>query len=281
MEQKVERTHTYHAEATVIEGHLTLPFHQQIGRQAHVSLAPEGGYFSRRLDNFRLGEVISIRSGYTQVAGNKSKKEKEGWDTLVTFVAEGVNVLEVLPADRVVGQMIIEHPLEGYVPRINFLGTRFENLRIAGHPVHLDLDLGILGARPRKDASYGSDSELKDRVSAQYARIRKQKNLPAELADHYKRLSSTLGNREAVELSLVNQATGAFAGTSFGHKIHIPDFGWITLAKVRITHEDFIAKTDVPRKTTVHLTMIDLKLGCTTEGSVPIGSGSGNGGSGG
>jgi len=59
-------------------------------------------------------------------------------------------VLDVLTADRVVGQIITEHPLVGYVPIISFLGTRFENLRIAGHPVELDLDLNILGDKPAR-----------------------------------------------------------------------------------------------------------------------------------
>jgi hypothetical protein len=35
----------YHAEATVLEGHLKLPLVQQIEPQAHVKLAREGGYF--------------------------------------------------------------------------------------------------------------------------------------------------------------------------------------------------------------------------------------------
>ena len=61
-------------------------------------------------------------------------KPGHGWATLTTVVVDDLNVLEVLTADRVVGQIITDYPLEGYVPAVSFLGTRFDNLRIAGHP---------------------------------------------------------------------------------------------------------------------------------------------------
>jgi hypothetical protein len=60
--------------------------------------------------------------------------------------------------------------------------------------------------------------------------------------------------------------------------ITVPDFGTIILARLTIKHEDFKPGTDIPKKTTVRLTMIDLHLGCSADGGVPIGSGSTNGG---
>jgi hypothetical protein len=47
-------------------------------------------------------------------------------------------VLDVLTADRVVGQTITEHPLMATCRRSPFWARAFENLRIAGHPVELD-----------------------------------------------------------------------------------------------------------------------------------------------
>jgi len=66
---------------------------------------------------------------------------------LTSSVIEGLNILDVITADRIVGQTITNHPLVGYVPSISFLGTRFENLRIAGNPVELDLNHDIFGPR--------------------------------------------------------------------------------------------------------------------------------------
>jgi hypothetical protein len=272
------RTHNYHAEASVLEGHLELPLAQEIKPQAYAKLSEQGGYISQRAENYRLEAAISFRSAYTQVAGNRDVKPGHGWATLTTTVIEGLNVLDVLTADRVVGQISTEHPLVGYVPTISFLGTRFENLRIAGHPVDLDLDLGIVGAKPENDVAYTTDAALLGRVSSQYNGIIQQKDLPPELHERYNRLSSTLGSREAVECSLVNRATGGYPGSSFGHVITIPNFGKITLAKLTLMHEDFKPETGVPEKTTVHLTMIDLKLGCAIKGDAGVGAGSSNGG---
>ena len=267
MNQIDGRIHRYNAEATVIEGHLELPLEQEIGRQAHASLPAQGGYISRRAHQYRLGEVISIRSGYTQVAGNRSDKPGEGWSTLATVVVEGLNVLEVLTADRVVAQIITDHPPAGYVPSISFLGTRFENLRIAGHLVNLQLDLGILGSKPASDEPYGLDPDLKRRISSQYNRICESQSLPADKRERYNRLSSSLGSPEEVECSLVNHALGDYPGPSFGHLIHIPNFGWISLAKVRVTYQEVKEQGELLRKTTVQLSMIDLHLGCATAGS--------------
>jgi hypothetical protein len=273
-----ERTHTYNAEATVLSGHLQLPLAQKIEPQAHSKLAEAGGYFNQRSDGYRLESVVSFSSAYSHVSGNRSLKPGEGWHTLTTTVVEGLNVMEVLTADRVVGQMITHHPLEGYVPSISFLGTHFENLRINGNPVELDFDPEIFGPKPANDAAYTRDAGFLSRVSSQYDRIRKHQDLPAELQERYNRLSSTLGASEAVECSLVNQANGGFPGKSFGHVIKVPGFGTITLAKLTVKHEEAHEKTKAPMKTTFNLTMIDLKLGCVICGDIPIGGGTSNGG---
>jgi hypothetical protein len=278
LEEVNGRTHSYNAEATILSGNLRLPLVREITRRAHVSLPQEGGYISMREEDYRLEGILSFRSAYTQVAGNRSTKPGQGWTTLTTTAIEGLNVLDVLTADRIVGQTITEHPLEGYVPSINFLGTRFENLRIAGHPVALELDLNILGPKPAKDAPYAQDSAVVSRIKSQYTRTLESDGLPVELRERYNRLISTLGSPEAVECSLVNRATGDYPGRSFGHVVDIPDFGKIVLGKLTITQEDFKSGTGTPRKTTIRLTMVDLQLGCAADGSVPIGSGSTDGG---
>jgi hypothetical protein len=272
-----ERTHIYNAEATVLKGHLKLPLAQKIEPQAHSKLAETGGYLSQRSDGYQLESVISFSSAYSHVAGNRSLKPGEGWHTMTTTVVEGLNVMEVLTADRVVGQIITEHPLEGYVPSISFLGTHFENLRINGQPVELDLNPEIFGPKPADDAPYTKDKGFLGRVSSQYERIRKHKDLPTELQERYNLFSSTLGASEAVECSLVNQADGGYPGKSYGHVIKIPGFGTITLAKLTVKHEDFDKETHIPKKTTFNLTMVDFKLGCVIDGDLALGCGDPNG----
>ena len=272
------RTHQYNAEATVLSGHLRLPLEQQIKPQAHAILPAEGGYLSQRTDEYRIESVLAYRSAYTQVAGNRSTKPAQGWSTLVTTVIEGLNVLDIVTADRIVGQTILEHPLEGYIPSISFLGTRFENLRIAGHPIDVDLDASFVGAKPANDALYTRDASLVARVMSQLNRISERHDLPPDLRERYNRLSSALGTpQEEIECSLVNRVTGAYPGLSFGHVITVPDFGTITLGKVNLKHEDYTTEAGVHKKTTVRLTMIDLHMGCLADGDVPVGTGSANG----
>ncbi len=277
MSETIERTHHYHADATILSGHLHLPLAQEIKPQTHALLPRHGGYFSEHVGEYRLEGVISFKSAYTQVAGNRDPKPGHGWATLSTTVVEGLNVLEVVTADRVVGQIITEHPLEGYVPRISFLGTRFENLRIAGHPVDLEIDPNMLGAKPDGDGQYTRDPGLIGRVGSQYSRILGSDGLHDDLRDNYNRLSSTLGSAEAVECSLVNRASGSYPGIPFGHIVYVPDFGRIILGRLKINHDDHNTPTGAPRITNVHLTMVDLELGCAVKGNVPIGSGSSNG----
>jgi hypothetical protein len=52
--------------------------------------------------------------------------------------------------------------------------------------------------------------------------------------------------------------------------ITIPHFGKIILARLTVKHEDFKAETGVPEKTTLHLIMIELKLGCAIAGRVGV-----------
>ncbi|MGA2352459.1 MAG: hypothetical protein ABSF70_18640 [Terracidiphilus sp.] len=277
MSEVNERKHTFNAEAMVLSGKLELPVSQPIEPQTHSKLDPAGGYFTQRSDGYRLESIISYSAAYSHVAGVKSKKPGEGHTTLTTTVLEGLNVLEVVTADRVVGQTITDHPLEGYLPSISFLGTRFDNLRIAGFPVQLEFDYDIFGQRPIDDLPYASNPGVVSRVSRQYDRILQNKNLSTAVKSYYNQLSSTLGAPEKIECSLVNRVAGLFPGTVSGNVITIPGFGVITLAKLTVRHEDPIGDTKVHKKTTFNLTMIDLKLGCAAEGNVPVGDGTSNG----
>ena len=281
MTDAAKRSHKYHAEARILEGELTMPFQHTIHPHGLLQLPSEGGYRSAHTRDYQLEGVLSYSRAYSQVSGIRDTKPTHGFSTLCTTVIENLNILEILTADRVVGQIITEHPLEGYVPKISFLGTRFENLRIAGQSVELDMDLDIFGERPEDDARYTKESGVLKRVSDQYERIRGSKDLPAEMAEQYNGLSSTLGSPETVECSLVNQAGGGFPGKSFGHVIKVRHFGVITLGKLSLTHSNPHPETKAPRETVIQLTMIDLKLGCVTGGTGGVGNGNTGGASGG
>jgi len=279
MEESLRKPY-YFAEATALSGKLLLPLEQEIQPQAFAKLPDEGGYRAQRADKFRVESAISYESAHTQVAGNRETKPGHGYSTLVTSVVEGLNILDVVTADRIVAQISTEHHLDGYVPSVTFLGTRFENLRIGGHEVKLELCLDIFGPKPDNDAPYTRSPGFISRVSQQHARVREQESgheSPlTELLERYnfvpESFANSTGDEENVECSLVDKAEGTYPGRTSGHVIHVPHFGTIHLARLRLKHTDFKPGTRVPRKTHAELTMVDADMGCIGQGTVQAGS---------
>jgi hypothetical protein len=286
MPETAKREHYYHAEATVLSGALQLPLVQIINPQASAKLPQEGGYLSQQSQPYKVESVLSYESAHTQVAGNRETKPGHGFSTLVSSVVEGLNILDVVTADRVVAQVSTEHPLEGHVPSVTFLGTRFENLRIAGHEVKLDWDLNLCGPKPDGDAPYTKNREFVNRVAQQHARLRAaqsgHENPLAELLARYnlypESFANNTGDEENVECSLVNKAEGSFPGQCFGHVIQVPNFGTIHLAVLKLKHNYPTKGERFPEKTTFELTMIEIEMGCVATGKLKVAAAISNGG---
>jgi hypothetical protein len=274
-----DRYHNYHAEADALSGRLTLPLEQKVAPPTFVKLNERGGYVSQHAENYRVGGVVSFRSAYTQVGGNPDVKVDHGWNTLCTAVLEDLNVLDIVTADRIVAQISTDHPLEGYVPHVTFQGTRFENLRISGHPVKVDLDLNILGGKPKSDAAYTSDRGFIERIAAQRDHIQSQQNVPSDISARYNRLPAISDKQGSIECSLVNHAEGAYPGRSYGCVIDVPDFGKIYLATLCVEQSDFDTPTGSPKKTTISLKMIEMHMGCVGGGVLSAGGAKTNGSS--
>lgn len=264
------KEHLYHAEAFALDGDLQLPLKTPVKPQAYVKLAEAGGYLSERSIDYRLEGIISFSNAYTQVSGHRDLKPGHGYVTLATSVIEGFNALEVVTADRIVSQISTEHPLEGYIPDVTFLGTRFENLRIAGHPVRLDLDTNLFGVKPANDGPH-SRGEFRNNAARQCEKLLALDGLPSEVTQRYNRIPSNPAPQGSIECSLVHQVEGSFPGRSYGHVIDIPHFGKVYLATVRLEESDPHPQKGTPRSTLIELTMIEIKMGC-------IGTGSGSGG---
>jgi hypothetical protein len=147
-------SHYFHAEAHSLSGKLELPFKTDIKKQAFVKLQgqladlsdeekAQRNYFSQHAKPFRLEGILSYASAHTQVLGHESKKRPGAAVTLATSVVEDLNILNVVTADRVVAQVSTTHLPGVYSPRVTFLGTHFENLRIARHKTEPFLNLSL------------------------------------------------------------------------------------------------------------------------------------------
>jgi hypothetical protein len=262
----IERKHTYHAEADVLSAKLERPLQAEVRPQAYVKLPEHGGYFSERAENFRLESVISFRSAYTQVAGNRSEKEGRGWVTLATAVVEGLNVLDVVTADRLVAQFSTEHPLVGYVPRVTFLWTRFEGLKIGGVEIKPKIDLDFC-APTNGGQLYLEDTRFRDKVEEQNKKmasapegLRRNSGKmpdPSELHDQWDAYTKGKGPRPsaAVDCSIVTSLGDTGPWKSAGNALEVPDFGRVFFGELRVECDSF------------NFAMIRLDMGCVAAGS--------------
>jgi len=250
-----ERTHTFHADASAFGGHIELPFEQVIAAQAPLTLSPDGGYGSARADNFRFESIFAFKSAYTQVSGIKSRK-RPGWTTLATSVIEGLNVAEILTADRVVAQIITEHPAEmgKYAPMVNFVGTRFDNLRVGSCQIEVDLDLDL--CKPQKQDQHGYPDKHTMEDSGFLQRVK---------AAGYN--SSAGPDKAQIQCSLFEKATikGKLPGSLQGNVLTIPGFGKAILAELIIDANSY------------SLNMLRMQLGSPTTGFISASHVIGNG----
>ena len=123
-------SHTYHAEAYVLNGHIESSIDQEIHRQALVELNDEqGGDLRRTVGPFKLDEALTFDSGYTEISGSRDAKT-DAWGTVVQASLDGFNVSDVITVDGAVARISTNHPVDnGHVPFVSFEGTKFENLR--------------------------------------------------------------------------------------------------------------------------------------------------------
>jgi hypothetical protein len=129
----------FRASAAALGGFFTRPVHEPLPVQAASVLPSVGGYGTARAEHFRFHELVSFKAAYTQVIGTEySEDGRRERSTLALAVVEGLNVLDMVTADRVVGRLVSETDLTAkaageltWLP----LGSYFVNLRIGGRRV--------------------------------------------------------------------------------------------------------------------------------------------------
>jgi hypothetical protein len=127
----------FHADGHALSGEFTRPFKHLIDAQASTSLPTIGGQSRALVEDFKVQEHISFRRGYSNVSG--SKRDDGIYDTHATAVVEQLNVLDVITADKIVARLSSEHHVGEREGHIIAVGSKFENLRIAGYEVKIEL----------------------------------------------------------------------------------------------------------------------------------------------
>ena len=281
-------SHEFHAEAHVLSGQLQRPIEQKIEQHAPVALkGRRSGHLTRFTEDVSIEGLISFKSGLTRVSGSTSLKH-HGWVTLSTSILEGLNVFEVITADRMVSQVSTEHPLEnGHFPHVTFLGTQFNNLQVSGFPVALTLNFGICGKKPEGDSSYLRDLDFLKSVRKQTEAIAKADGLPKDVKDQYDERIAQIneliggknGSHEPKVICSIVESIGKIpipGVRSFGHVLVIPDFGTVSLGEIEVGEKKYDLSQERPSNY-FELTIIKMKLGCVGTGTVTAGTTSANG----
>jgi hypothetical protein len=132
MGPKKTRRFLYDAHGLALGGRITRPFNEVVEATAAVALPISGGQGTTRKEQFAYRDLVTFKSASTTVAGT----ETEGhWTTTVTVEIDGLNVMGVVTADRIVARLVSERaktePSDGEAPILP-AGSSFENLRVGG-----------------------------------------------------------------------------------------------------------------------------------------------------
>ena len=130
----------YSASAYGFAGELERPSRYTIPTQAASVLAADGGRGYNRVQNFK-SDGFSVADAHTEVGGSYDPCHNR-FTTYAFSSLEGVNVADMLTADRVVSRLYIyapANPGDPNEPSFTITGSHFDNLRIAGYEADVQL----------------------------------------------------------------------------------------------------------------------------------------------
>jgi hypothetical protein len=230
----------YHANAFALSGEFIRPVRRSIDVQAGVSLPPAGGNGQANVENFSVDHLVRFLRGYSHVSG--STDSKGHYTTHITAALEGLNILDVVTADRVIARLTADHDPAKREGHIIALGSRFDNLRIAGCAVQVELDHELF---------------LKNKTHADLSKKVASLKKSGRIADE---------SHGVVICSLAKSVDVKCPGVEVeGHVITVPQFGKIYIAEV------------ISLQGAKVVCMMRFKLGSPHEGQLAAGGGNVNG----
>jgi hypothetical protein len=244
----------YHAEASAATGQLTLPYQELIQVPASASVPINGGHARATLENFDHRGIMSFRRADVHVVGSHSLKD-HAHGTLSCVVVEGVNILGVVTCDRIVMRLTSKHPENGGEPCFVPLGSRFEGLRIAGHPFEISMATDLF----TENCTWSKLTHAYEHNPAAHDEIAKLSMIEAH-GSHLPEGHGSLGVTLARGLDKLPRGL-----ERRDHGIYVQHFGTVYLAEYFVSRHAH------------RLLMLHVDLGCSIEGCGGIGSGQNNG----
>lgn len=132
----------FHAEGHALSGEFRHPAWCPIEAQAAASLPTIGGHARAQVDDFHLQDFASFKSAHTHVSGKRRRDET--FVTHATTTIEGLNILGVVTAERIVSRLSSVHSPQSPEGHIIAEDSRFEGLRINGQDVKVTLRHNLL-----------------------------------------------------------------------------------------------------------------------------------------
>ena len=240
-----KQSHFFHAFGYGFGAHIRKPFCETLHSQAATCVGAHGGHAFATASNINLREVIRIGEARTQIA---AIEEHDSYDTVVTASVENINILNHVTADRIVAHLAVKDDkdlrkradgtLEPSTMWFQTIGTSFENLRIGG--VSVEVEIEDEAGRNYHGPTPSSHNPVYDPFDPGKGPVNKEINPKAHRTTLVKNVSSTSRNAGRIK--------------PLGNMIIIPDFGVIHLAEYLVTPN------------ARHLNMLRIEFGCGVDG---------------
>ena len=196
----------YRAHAVGAAGSFRKPYTEYVDAQASCALAITGGVASSCVRDFSYRNIMSFSLAESSILGQPG--ETEGvYTTLSTVTLEDFNVMNMITADRIVARLSSRTYSDRQEAAFLAIGSHFDNLRVAGQPVSMDLDGDILA----KWETY------------EQARAGYQEREHIKIPDH-----------QLICRSIVYNVSEPSGTKVTGNRIDIPHFGSVYLGEIYV-----------------------------------------------
>jgi hypothetical protein len=200
-------TYYHRGYAHAFSGQFRRPLIVSIEAQAPAVLSTLGGVGHSHVEGFHRPGLVSFKSASSHVSG--SRQDETTYTTSVSTSIEGLRILDVLSADRVICHLTSEHKLGQDEGHILAIGSGFENLRFGAHRIEVHFRHEFFLNCPTFE------------------------HLAKHLAKDKKNDKISEVSKGAALCSLVDRIETHIPGVEVeGHLLHISHFGTIAFAEV-------------------------------------------------
>lgn len=263
----------YHTLAVGLSGHISHPYHEAVPIRASVALVGAGGAGANHAERFCFRDIVSFEAAHSIVSGSYSEQDRS-YESVATTIIEGLDIMGVVTARRIVARIAASHPADGSEPSITPHGSCFEDLRIAGHSPTLKLAVDTFGELDTMSSIRNAFREDKDGFRDKFralSLVNRGDHAPAPLRHCFP--SRAIGPHDevpehegAIHCSLVRSLTDLGPELVWcGHAIHVKGFGVVRLAEFTILNRER------------RIAMLEVNLGSSPKGNLSAGTAAGNG----